>query len=74
MERHGFASELHKEWMASPAIENEGAVTCHDPSGFLGSWKMKDGGVFFASERNEPFDGEAMKKALEYCREMNSKL
>lgn len=73
MKRYGFVAEPHKSWIASPASEVDGVVTCHDLSGFLGSWKMKNGGVFFPSERNEAMDDEAMKKALEYCKEMNRK-
>lgn len=73
MDIHGFAAEPHKTWLASPAVEIQGKVTCHDSSGFLGSWEMKDGGVFFASENNIIFDQKAMDKALNYCNEMNNK-
>lgn len=71
MIRHGFVAELHKTWLASPATEEDGVVNCHDPSGFLGSRKMKDGGVFFPSKNNTILDMESLAKANAYCREMN---
>jgi hypothetical protein len=48
----GFVSEPHRngEHLVTHAINEDGVVTCHDISGFAGSWKMKDGGVFFETE------------------------
>lgn len=70
----GFAAEPHKEWLYSPATKDvtTGKVTCHDPSGFVGSWDMKDGGVFFEQEGGGSYCEKAAKKAGEYCSKMNS--
>lgn len=73
MEKFGFVAEPHNgNWQASPATKNNSEVTCYDLGGFLGSWKMIEGGVFFESQENKALDYEAMQMALNHCKIMNA--
>ena len=69
----GFVSEPHKHsyHLVSPATKIDGEITSHDLSGYLGSWPMKEGGVFFASISGEAICTETMKLANEYARKIN---
>ncbi len=62
----GFVSEPHKnnKYLVTPATKDgHGEITCHDTSGFLGSWKMKEGGVFFEEEGGGVYCQKALDKA-----------
>lgn len=69
----GFVAEPHRNnyYMVSPASQEGEEVMCHDLSGFLGNWKMKDGGVFFLTVSGETLCKEAMQMADDYAREKN---
>lgn len=69
----GFVAEPHKNgfYIVSPATISDGVITCHDPSGFLGSWEMKQGGVFFKSISGSCFCNETMSLASEYAKFKN---
>ena len=49
---YGYVSEPHRggEHLVINASNENGVIRCHDLSGFMGSWIMKDGGVFFATQ------------------------
>lgn len=73
-EVYGFVAEPHRDnyWLSSPASKDEnGVIRCHDLSGFLGSWNMKEYGVFFPCETDSLFCKVAMKKSEELCRSKN---
>lgn len=71
MTEFGFAAEKRKSgWFVSPATRENDKILCHDLSGFLGSWEIKEG-VFFKSQNNESLDEVVMKEAQEYCVKMN---
>ena len=65
----GFVAEPHKggRYLVSPARLCDGLVTCSDLSGFMGSWLMKDGGVFFPSIDNKPLCRQALANANQYA-------
>lgn len=69
----GFVAEPHRNgyYLVSPATKEGEEVTCHDCSGFLGSWKMKVGGIFFNSADGSVFCNEAMSLAQSYANERN---
>lgn len=61
----GYVAEPHRTWLVSPASkEPDGKVRCHDLSGFLGSWDMRPGGVFFPT----------LDEACEYATEKNKEV
>lgn len=65
-EVYGFVSEPHKngQYFVTPATKDEnGIITCHDPSWFLGSWIMKEGGEFFEEEGGGGYCSKALDKA-----------
>jgi hypothetical protein len=70
----GFVAEPHRNncYFVSAATEEGDKVTCHDLSGFLGSWKMREGGVFFPTVSGETLCKEAMQMANDYAREKNA--
>lgn len=70
----GFVAEPHRDnhYFVSAACQEKDEVTCHDLSGFLGSWKMRVGGVFFPSISGETLCKEAMQMANDYAREKNA--
>lgn len=64
---YGFAAEPNgKYWLISPATKSEDGITCHDLAGFLGHWKLKEGGVFFPSISGESLCNATLSKAQEY--------
>ena len=68
MESFGFAAEPHGDkWLVSPATWIQGEVKCHDLSGFLGSWVMKEQGKFFLGKSS--LCPEAMELAHKYATE-----
>lgn len=73
---YGFVSEPHRNgyYLVSPASKEGDEITCHDLSGFLGSWKMKTCGVFFPSVSGETLCAEAMSAANIYAQEKNRRL
>lgn len=78
MNLFGFVAEPHRNncFLLFPATKDKdtGDIVCHDTSGFCGSWKMKDGGVFFKAETDSCFCEEAMGKAIDYCNQMNGEV
>lgn len=64
---HGFVVEPHKNnfWLVSPATKEGDIVTCHDLSGFLGSWKMKENGEFIPSISGQSLCSLTLKAANE---------
>lgn len=70
----GFVAEPHRNnvYFVTPACKEDGTVTCHDLSGFLGSWKMREGGVFFPTISGDTLCEEAMQMANDYAKEKNS--
>ena len=73
MTEYGFAAEPHKNntWLVSPATREDGQVTCHDLSGFCGSWQMKLGGEFFPSPDNSSLCSVAIHQANNYAQDKN---
>lgn len=73
MTEFGFVAEPHRDgyFLVSPATKRGDKIECHDLSGFLGSWDMKTGGVFFASTTGDCLCPDAMSKANEYSKQMN---
>ncbi|QCQ59082.1 hypothetical protein HOV44_gp004 [Rheinheimera phage Barba5S] len=71
---YGFVAEPHRNghYFVNAATSTSGEVTCYDLAGFLGSWKMKDGGVFFPSVSGESFCPITLKKAQDYATEVNN--
>ena len=70
---YGFVSEPHGDkWLVTPATKEGDTITCHDVSGFLGSWAMKGGGVFFEEEGGGCFCDIALQKALSHAKELNN--
>lgn len=69
----GFVVEPHRNgyYLVSPATKGGEDITCHDCSGFLGSWKMKPDGVFFESVDESVFCNEAMSTASAYANKKN---
>lgn len=70
----GFVAEPHRAgvYFVSAACKEGDEITCHDLSGFLGSWKMRTGGVFFPTVSGDTLCSEAMQMANDYAREKNS--
>ena len=70
---YGFAVEKHgPTWFVFPASRTDSCLTqCHDLSGFMGSWDMKPGGVFFESISGETLCSETMKIAQSYADDKN---
>jgi hypothetical protein len=70
---YGFVVEPHKNglWLVSPATKEDDAVTCHDLSGFLGSWKMKESGEFIPSVSGESCCGLTLNLANKLAFERN---
>lgn len=68
---YGFVAEPHKNgyWLVSPATKEDDLIRCHDLSGFLGSWNMKQGGVFFPSPTNDSLCNVALQEANTFARE-----
>lgn len=68
---YGFVTEPHKNnyWLVSPATKEGDLIRCHDLSGFLGSWGMKQGGVFFPSPDNDSLCNIAMQEANAFAME-----
>ena len=73
-EDFGFVAEPHKTWLCSPATLDltTGEITCHDLSGFIGSWKMKEGGKFFPCVTDSTLCPDAMQAAQDFCDKMNT--
>lgn len=71
----GFVAEPHRNnyWLVTPATKEGDSVTCHDCSGFMGSWPMKEGGIFFPCETDNVFCDIAQRKASAYAKEKNNK-
>jgi hypothetical protein len=69
----GFVAEPHKSnyYVVTPAVKENGEVICCDCSWFLGSWKMRAGGVFFPTVSGDVFCREAMEAANLYAKEKN---
>jgi hypothetical protein len=73
MESLGFVAEPHGDsWLVSPATRAQGEVKCHDLSGFLGSWVMKEQGKFFLGK--SAMCMEAMDLAIEYAAKQKGKV
>lgn len=70
----GFVAEPHRNgyYLVSAASQEGDTTVCSDLSGFLGSWKMKEGGVFFPTISGETLCKEAMQMANDYAREKNA--
>jgi hypothetical protein len=72
MKNFGFAAEPHGDkWLVIPATWIHGEVKCHDISGFLGSWVMKEQGKFFLGK--SALCSEAMDLANKYAAKQNCK-
>ena len=66
----GFVAEPHRNGyflVSRPATKDGETITCHDLSGFMGSWCMKTGGVFFESENGDSLCCVALAKAQQYA-------
>lgn len=72
-EVYGFVAEPHRNnyYLVSPAAQEGVEVTCYDLSGFLGSWKMKEGGVFFPTISGDTLCEQAMNMAYAYAKGKN---
>lgn len=73
-ELYGFVAEPNRNncYFVSAATKEGEEVTCHDLSGFLGSWKMREGGIFFPTVSGDTLCKEAMQMANDYAMEKNS--
>ena len=73
---YGFVVEPHKNgyWLVSAATQEGDKIICHDLSGYLGSWAMKDGGKFFPSVTESSVCGIALEQASKYAQEKNVSL
>lgn len=69
----GFVAEPHKNgyYLVSPATKEGDTIKCHDLSGFLGSWNMKQGGTFFESTSGDCLCPDALSQASEYAEQIN---
>lgn len=70
---HGFVVEAHKNnyYLVSPATVENDTIICHDISGFLGSWEMKEGGIFFMCKQNKPLCEDTLSLASKYAKILN---
>lgn len=75
--KFGFASEPRRDgtYFIAPSTINQdnGKVTCHDVSGFAGSWDMAEGGVFFPEEGGGSLCSAALDKAQNHADNENKK-
>ena len=74
MKKYGFAVEPNRRWSVTPATQEDGIVTCHDISGFMGSWKMNEGGRFFECPDGDILNQATLEEAQSFGRERNSSL
>lgn len=75
-ELFGFVAEPHRNgyYLVSPATKEGDKVTCYDLSGFLGSWEMKVGGIFFESISGENLCNHTMQTAQAFANSKNRRL
>jgi len=71
--RYGFVAEPHNGvFLVSPAgKDSNGVITCYDLGGLMGSWEMKEGGVFFEADDNSCLCKNAGRKAKDYAGNKN---
>lgn len=69
---YGFAVEPHKSWLVTPATKENGVIRCHDLSGFMGSWDMKQGGIFIESVSGASLCDIALEQANVLARGLNN--